>query len=217
MKKYLLGTAAIATAFTSVPAHAATAILEDNRVIIDNAPFFSVGAEDGLGSGNFALNRAGFIDIPYAIFSFGGATSVSNATLNWDFDSLFGDSPPSSIGLYVGSDADGVVTTSDRFMGTLIDTSIYSGGEVGSFDVTSFVNDALGAGQFFAARFEVTTAPADVSGVNNGGNFFTPSLDFDQVAAVPEPATWAFMIFGFGAIGGAMRRQRKANVKVSYA
>lgn len=35
--------------------------------------------------------------------------------------------------------------------------------------------------------------------------------------AVPEPATWAFMIFGFGAIGGAMRRQRKANVKVSYA
>ncbi len=41
------------------------------------------------------------------------------------------------------------------------------------------------------------------------------------VAAVPEPATWAFMIFGFGAIGGAMRRQknmaRKANVKVSYA
>ncbi|WP_339691061.1 PEPxxWA-CTERM sorting domain-containing protein [uncultured Parasphingorhabdus sp.] len=36
-------------------------------------------------------------------------------------------------------------------------------------------------------------------------------------AAVPEPSTWAFMIFGFGAIGGAMRRQRKANVKVSYA
>lgn len=36
-------------------------------------------------------------------------------------------------------------------------------------------------------------------------------------AGVPEPATWAFMIFGFGAIGGAMRLQRKANVKVSYA
>ncbi|QTD57067.1 PEPxxWA-CTERM sorting domain-containing protein [Parasphingorhabdus cellanae] len=37
------------------------------------------------------------------------------------------------------------------------------------------------------------------------------------VGSVPEPATWAFMIIGFGAIGGAMRRQRKANVKVSYA
>ncbi|MEO9467510.1 PEPxxWA-CTERM sorting domain-containing protein [Parasphingorhabdus sp.] len=43
------------------------------------------------------------------------------------------------------------------------------------------------------------------------------SLVGDVAGAVPEPATWAFMIFGFGAVGGAMRRQRKANVKVSYA
>lgn len=38
-----------------------------------------------------------------------------------------------------------------------------------------------------------------------------------NMGAVPEPATWAFMIFGFSAIGGALRRNRKANVKVSYA
>ncbi len=85
--------------------------------------------------------------------------------------------------------------------------------------------------------------PSSCSATNVGGNFCfflrgvsanNPSLDlftysdgfelFDSVtvsvtrlAAVPEPATWAFMIFGFGAIGGAMRRQRKANVKVSYS
>lgn len=29
------------------------------------------------------------------------------------------------------------------------------------------------------------------------------------VAAVPEPATWAMMILGFGAIGGAMRRRSR--------
>ena len=36
--------------------------------------------------------------------------------------------------------------------------------------------------------------------------------------AVPEPATWAMLILGFGLIGGALRR-RKANVRtsVSYA
>jgi hypothetical protein len=28
------------------------------------------------------------------------------------------------------------------------------------------------------------------------------------VAAVPEPGTWAMMLIGFGAIGGAMRRKR---------
>lgn len=38
-----------------------------------------------------------------------------------------------------------------------------------------------------------------------------------EIFAVPEPATWAFMIFGFGAVGGALRRNRKTNVKVSFA
>lgn len=41
------------------------------------------------------------------------------------------------------------------------------------------------------------------------------SFEFDNLArAVPEPATWALMILGFGAIGGAMRRRR---VSVAYA
>ncbi len=39
----------------------------------------------------------------------------------------------------------------------------------------------------------------------------------EQMAAVPEPATWAFMIFGFGAIGGALRRQRSVKTTISYA
>ena len=35
-------------------------------------------------------------------------------------------------------------------------------------------------------------------------------------AAVPEPATWLMMMFGFAAVGGMMR-QRKQMVKVTYA
>ena len=52
-----------------------------------------------------------------------------------------------------------------------------------------------------------------------GGNDFAIddiSLDTQSIVnpgAVPEPATWAFMIAGFGAIGGAMRRQRKVRQK----
>ncbi|RJT25887.1 PEP-CTERM sorting domain-containing protein [Chakrabartia godavariana] len=34
-------------------------------------------------------------------------------------------------------------------------------------------------------------------------------------ASVPEPASWALMLAGFGLIGGALRRQRR--VSVSYA
>jgi hypothetical protein len=37
----------------------------------------------------------------------------------------------------------------------------------------------------------------------------------DATGAVPEPATWAMMIMGFGLVGGAMRRRQ--NVRVSFA
>jgi hypothetical protein len=37
-----------------------------------------------------------------------------------------------------------------------------------------------------------------------------------SVAAVPEPATWAMMLVGFGMTGAAMRTRRRA-VKVAYA
>lgn len=47
----------------------------------------------------------------------------------------------------------------------------------------------------------------------------TNSLETDNygiISAVPEPATWALMIFGIAGIGGAMRRRRSL-AKVQYA
>lgn len=44
------------------------------------------------------------------------------------------------------------------------------------------------------------------------------SFEFDNVAinsAVPEPSTWAFMLLGFGAIGGMMRL--RTNRRISFA
>lgn len=37
------------------------------------------------------------------------------------------------------------------------------------------------------------------------------------VAAVPEPATWALMMLGFGMVGFSMRRRSKQSVRVTYA
>lgn len=45
----------------------------------------------------------------------------------------------------------------------------------------------------------------------------TGTISFDSVSAVPEPATWAMMLVGFGLIGGTMRRQGKVRTKVSFA
>ncbi|MHA6724171.1 PEPxxWA-CTERM sorting domain-containing protein [Sphingomonas sp. RS2018] len=39
----------------------------------------------------------------------------------------------------------------------------------------------------------------------------------NAVAAVPEPATWAMMLFGFGGIGFALRRRRAPSVRIRFA
>ena len=45
------------------------------------------------------------------------------------------------------------------------------------------------------------------------------SFEIDNVAlaGVPEPSVWAFMILGFGAVGGTMRRRAKVAVKGARA
>ncbi|WP_238542341.1 PEPxxWA-CTERM sorting domain-containing protein [Sphingomonas sp. PAMC 26621] len=42
-------------------------------------------------------------------------------------------------------------------------------------------------------------------------------LDSISLSAVPEPASWVMMILGFGMLGVALRRQRQAKLRVTYA
>jgi hypothetical protein len=51
---------------------------------------------------------------------------------------------------------------------------------------------------------------------NTAGDFINLSLG--SVGAVPEPATWALMLLGFGFVGGAMRTaKRRQTLVVSHA
>ena len=189
-------------AFMTLPAavSAGPITLAANAVIIDNAPFYGVGSEDSLGSGNFALNRPEFIDIPYAIFDFGSTSAVTSATLGWNFLSLFGGSGPAWIRLYVGSDADGVISVSDRFMGTAIDTFLYYGGENRAFDVTDYVNAALASGPYFAVRLEAQMPPWTLTDYY-GGQFAVPGLvASSEEAAVPDAGS-SLLLLGMGLVG----------------
>lgn len=81
-------------------------------------------------------------------------------------------------------------------------TTSYSGGDFG-----------VPGGSYTFIAFE------DIKGRSDRVNGFTLENDFDyndfrfayNIAVVPEPATWAMLISGFGLVGFAMRR-RKASI-----
>jgi hypothetical protein len=55
-----------------------------------------------------------------------------------------------------------------------------------------------------------------VSGTTGGDASFSGNINF-AAAAVPEPATWAMMLFGFGAVGYSMRSRRRVGYKTLQA
>lgn len=59
-----------------------------------------------------------------------------------------------------------------------------------------------------------------VNGTSGGNGSFGGNISFAPAGGVvPEPATWALMILGFGLVGGMMRRRAgsPANVNVRFA
>lgn len=76
---------------------------------------------------------------------------------------------------------------------------------------------SIAAGQNFAVRWSVTDIdPAGVSS-DDGLGIDDFRLSASVAAAVPEPATWAMMIGGFGVVGGALRRRRSADARKAFA
>lgn len=105
--------------------------------------------------------------------------------------------------------------------GNLLHTWAVTGSAGNTFFNTPFLNGELAAltplagGTAFIANGSIQTVGGFAAGRDNYTLQFRTNAILD--GAVPEPATWAMMLIGFGAIGAAVRRQRKATVKVSYA
>ena len=90
-----------------------------------------------------------------------------------------------------------------------------NGTDIGS----TFTAGAVAAGwrQFYTTWYSGEATSADIALVNQNlaftGNDFALddiSLTTDAPGGIPEPASWALMILGFGATGAALRRRRVA-------
>jgi hypothetical protein len=81
------------------------------------------------------------------------------------------------------------------------------------------------AGDYYLAFDLYNTDPKFTNGVLSGWDHdprpmqtgdYTLTLK-GTAGAVPEPATWAMMLVGFGAVGFAMRRRKNVNTKIQFA
>nr|WP_240047570.1 PEPxxWA-CTERM sorting domain-containing protein [Sphingomonas panacisoli] len=107
------------------------------------------------------------------------------------------------------------------------------GGVAGTADTISFGNGIFASLSIAAPNLGFTqfNAPTLFTGSPSSPTFLTGTftlinpffgngtLTISPVAAgaVPEPATWAMMLAGFGAIGFAMRRRPKVATRVRFA
>jgi hypothetical protein len=76
-------------------------------------------------------------------------------------------------------------------------------GAAGSIFIVGFTNATTNAMNTYNSNTGVYT---------NGGQDHHPTLTLGTAGAVPEPATWAMMITGFGMAGVSLRRRRSALV-----
>ena len=145
-------------------------------------------------------------------FSFGDSTFTFSSTGDW-----FNPTAVQTAGTGKVNDFFGTPTTNFVDRGTVV-----FGPDFGSYSAFSapttipFSNGdnfigleaTLGSDIFFGYAFTTNTFLNSVVFSDVPGQAITASVDIP--AAVPEPATWAMMLLGFGAIGMTLRFRRRA-------
>lgn len=158
-----------------------------------------------------------------------GAAPASAADFIFQFDgtSLFGGKPISGSGTFTtndvtvqqnGRDAQKIVGITGTFNGSAItglnptifgaDNFYYLTGQFVSGNGLGFNTASGTSANLFAStgRYRVTATSLDQTG------FVQASAVAAPVGSVPEPATWAMFLLGFGLLGATMRHRRRVTV-----
>ena len=198
MQRYL--TASIAALALAMSAGAANAAVLTFEAVMSGPNESPANASPGTGYGTVVID-----------------TVANTMTLNVTFSGLTGTTSASHIHCctaVAGASTAGVATTTPSFSGFPL------GVTSGTFSNTL---DLLAASSYNPAYVTAnggTTASAEaalVAGITSGKaywNIHSSTFPGGEIrgflTAVPEPATWAMLIVGFGMVGLGMRRRRQA-------
>lgn len=195
MRKLAIAISAVATLATTTPAAAADILLDE---------WYTFGFAGGVGTS--LISGAGY---PLGI----NPTSVAAPGSPWTFTLAAPGELVILDGYLVG----------DQFsianFGTTIGTTSTPNAapSCGNNITACLANAGISKGTFAlaAGSHSITgTVIANAPGFSGGSGFFRVN---SETAAVPEPATWAMMIFGFAGVGYAMRRRQSAKVRYTFA
>ncbi|MFM9978839.1 MAG: PEPxxWA-CTERM sorting domain-containing protein [Sphingomonadaceae bacterium] len=157
--------------------------------------------EDAGGTGNFANEPSAST----VMFFLSGSTPILNYAAGFDtgFSFFYSSSTAATVSVYDGLDGTGNLLGSINLIAQFNDNC--AGDPQGNYCNWTNIGVAFGG----TARSINFGGTPDETGFDN--------ITFGSAVAggaVPEPTTWAMMIGGFGAIGGAMRmRRRKVSVR----
>jgi choice-of-anchor C domain-containing protein len=223
--KLLAATAGVALLGFAAPASAGGFI---NGSFEDNTCGAAAGTFATIAPGNNCINgwsagpdsvdlvREGYWDAFDGLYSIDLAGNAPGS-ISQIFDTVVG-------GLYIvnywlSANPEGGPLLKDGLVKAVINgTNVYSSTITGAQGTNANMNYRPQSFQFTATGNQTTLTFASAS--DEGA--FGPVIDAVQVIApVPEPATWATMLFGFGLVGFGLRKrkagQRQARLRVAYA
>ena len=204
--KIILGALVAATAMMAAPASAAE--------LVSNGNFESGSLSGWTSSGNVAVGTVPYFGLGSGAYgSYLAAFNGGNTTPNGVLSQAIGTTAGAlynfafNYGVTNGGGQSLLVSVLDATTSAVLATQTVS---TTSQSPQAFTLNFTAASGSSIIRF------ADVA-TNNSTN---QDIAIDNVSvsgAVPEPATWAMMMLGFGAMGFAMRRRAQTSARIRFA